>query len=350
MPVPDQAKLPHVDYKFLFMLDMLNQNIFADNLLCKALEYISDGIEEGGNVLVHCEAGMSRSVTVVIAFLMRHFQWNVEKAYTHLRNIRPSIAPNDSFMRQLAIFYNLEYDSDIGTVSHNADYQRFCILYGIPFKTDRDEVYLSRRRSDLKPAKNVAFDEFRCRKCRQMLFTDEGVLRHETLFPTTDRYIIGKIHRGQLRDKLCPFGYLLCPMDWMNMNSQQGKIYCPKCHEKLGSYDWAGRECLGNSGLRCGATVKPWIHLQVEKLDRIPRPSTKSVLNINVRNSRGPSKNESEGQPNIPESKQEAASSPSDHEEKSECAAYMPSSMSDGSTRVEQDEKSVLVPRVVISS
>lgn len=56
-----------------------------------------------GHVLVHCAAGLSRSATVVISWLMRRYQWNVQLAMAFVRSCRPIIHPNSSFMDYLRL-------------------------------------------------------------------------------------------------------------------------------------------------------------------------------------------------------------------------------------------------------
>ena len=44
--------------------------------------------ETGGRVLVHCVAGVSRSVSVVLAYLVT-FYCDLTQAWSHVRTIRP---------------------------------------------------------------------------------------------------------------------------------------------------------------------------------------------------------------------------------------------------------------------
>lgn len=60
--------------------------------------------KQGGKVLVHCRAGISRSATVCIAYIMWYKHWTMEKAYDYLKSKRSLIAPNLNFMRQLLEF------------------------------------------------------------------------------------------------------------------------------------------------------------------------------------------------------------------------------------------------------
>ena len=60
--------------------------------------------EKECSVLVHCLAGISRSVTVTVAYLMYFKSLSLNDAFEHLRQIRPNISPNFSFMGQLLDF------------------------------------------------------------------------------------------------------------------------------------------------------------------------------------------------------------------------------------------------------
>jgi protein-tyrosine phosphatase len=51
--------------------------------------------------VVHCQMGISRSATVIIAYLMKRFKWSYGMARDYLRECRPSIYPNSGFVRQL---------------------------------------------------------------------------------------------------------------------------------------------------------------------------------------------------------------------------------------------------------
>jgi len=55
-------------------------------------------------VLVHCEAGISRSATMCIAYLMHKNGLTMDEAYDYVKLRRAVIAPNLNFMRQLSEF------------------------------------------------------------------------------------------------------------------------------------------------------------------------------------------------------------------------------------------------------
>jgi len=52
-------------------------------------------------VFVHCQSGMSRSATVVLAYLMRHRKMGFGDAYAFLKARRSIVAPNEGFMNML---------------------------------------------------------------------------------------------------------------------------------------------------------------------------------------------------------------------------------------------------------
>ena len=58
----------------------------------------------GSCVLIHCMAGISRSVTLVIAYLMQYYGLPMQQAYQFVKDKRPAISPNLNFMGQLVEF------------------------------------------------------------------------------------------------------------------------------------------------------------------------------------------------------------------------------------------------------
>ena len=64
-------------------------------------------MEGSDKVFVHCAAGMSRSATVVIAYLMWKKKMSLNDAINFVKKKRPVISPNLSFMKQLETFQEL---------------------------------------------------------------------------------------------------------------------------------------------------------------------------------------------------------------------------------------------------
>eukprot|EP01039_Chlorochromonas_danica_P002911 gene2911-3178_t len=88
-----------IRYHLLPIEDSLEQNLFL--YLPSAMAFIDQVVDEGGRVLVHCYAGISRSAAVVIAWLMQRFQWNYDKAFLHVLSCRRKICPNNHFAKTL---------------------------------------------------------------------------------------------------------------------------------------------------------------------------------------------------------------------------------------------------------
>ena len=67
-----------------------------------------------GSVLVHCQMGISRSATIVIAYLMKVHQMSLTDAYFECKRKRPMIRPNDGFWNQL-----LQYEQHLQEIKHH---------------------------------------------------------------------------------------------------------------------------------------------------------------------------------------------------------------------------------------
>lgn len=66
----------------------------------EAASFIEGALQSRGKVLVHCVMGMSRSATIVIAYLMLRKGLNAEAAVRSIRMHR-DVRPNDGFLQQL---------------------------------------------------------------------------------------------------------------------------------------------------------------------------------------------------------------------------------------------------------
>ncbi|KIM38743.1 hypothetical protein M413DRAFT_51531, partial [Hebeloma cylindrosporum] len=78
--------------------------------LPKTCRFIEDALERGGRVLVHCVMGVSRSATVVAAFLMKTRGTTAPEAIRHIKHRRPQIHPNYGFIKQLDAFAKCDYE------------------------------------------------------------------------------------------------------------------------------------------------------------------------------------------------------------------------------------------------
>ncbi|XP_046718976.1 protein phosphatase Slingshot homolog 2 isoform X1 [Silurus meridionalis] len=64
-------------------------------------KFISKAKKAGVKCLVHCKMGVSRSASTVIAYAMKEYGWDLDRAYEHVKERRSVTKPNPSFMKQL---------------------------------------------------------------------------------------------------------------------------------------------------------------------------------------------------------------------------------------------------------
>uniref|UniRef100_A0A0N5CFB6 Dual specificity protein phosphatase 14 n=1 Tax=Strongyloides papillosus TaxID=174720 RepID=A0A0N5CFB6_STREA len=103
--VPNLKSLGDIARSKLWIKDLSSENIFSH------LEPLADQIHlilaDGGKVLVHCVAGVSRSATICLAYLTKYYCKNLREAYHLMCSKRPMVRPNLGFWRQLITFEQL---------------------------------------------------------------------------------------------------------------------------------------------------------------------------------------------------------------------------------------------------
>lgn len=92
------------EYLFIDILDSMETDLIK--CLEKATDFIQKHIALGG-ILVRCSAGVSRSPSIVIAYLIRFKKMSFDEAYGFVIKKRPLIDPNGNFINQLIIYEQL---------------------------------------------------------------------------------------------------------------------------------------------------------------------------------------------------------------------------------------------------
>ncbi|KAM3833512.1 dual specificity protein phosphatase 16 isoform 2-T3 [Vipera latastei] len=72
--------------------------------LDKSVDFIEKAKASNGCVLVHCLAGISRSATIAIAYIMKRMDMSLDEAYRFVKEKRPTVSPNFNFLGQLLDF------------------------------------------------------------------------------------------------------------------------------------------------------------------------------------------------------------------------------------------------------
>ncbi|EJD55453.1 dual specificity protein phosphatase 12 [Auricularia subglabra TFB-10046 SS5] len=280
----EQREIPALDSpKF----DLLSH--FPDGI-----RFIRRALEADGKVLVHCQAGISRSATIVAAYLMYTQRLTPGAALAIIRARRSCIHPNVGFLQQLEIFYKAGYSVPAG-------YEAIPLHY-----TKKAGVRKAGKNARTQMDMNVQLPQapignrIRCRMCRRELATRDHMFPHgaqptpspppapdssleadeesatgsaiatssepaQSHLPTTDAPPAPPV---PLIHPTCS-GYFLEPLDWMRSfldeGLVEGKIVCPnaKCSAKLGNYAWAGVKCA------CGEWVTPGFCIHRSKVDEM---------------------------------------------------------------------------------
>jgi protein-tyrosine phosphatase len=66
-----------------------------------AVDYVVDSLESGDTVLVHCQAGVSRSAAVATVALVTVSDESLRAAFSRVRAVRPSVNPHPELQRSM---------------------------------------------------------------------------------------------------------------------------------------------------------------------------------------------------------------------------------------------------------
>ncbi|KAG7466844.1 hypothetical protein MATL_G00146590 [Megalops atlanticus] len=89
-------------YKYLEILDLPETAITSYFQEC--FEFIDQAKAADGVVLVHCNAGVSRSASIVVGYLMSREGLAFDEAFDSVKKERPAVCPNPGFLVQLKNF------------------------------------------------------------------------------------------------------------------------------------------------------------------------------------------------------------------------------------------------------
>jgi protein-tyrosine phosphatase len=93
-------KSPHCEEYLHLQMDDVQHETLAPHF-APAHAFIDAQLSKGKRVLVHCYAGVSRSTSIVIGYLMYRFGMTFTEAYDHVKSNRREINPNIGFVYQL---------------------------------------------------------------------------------------------------------------------------------------------------------------------------------------------------------------------------------------------------------
>lgn len=94
--------VPGVRYRRFEAVDEPSQDL--RQYFHPAADCIHEEICAGGKVVVHCLAGVSRSCSIVLAYLVKHRGMTLHDAFKFVRKRRSVVRPNYGFFEQLIAF------------------------------------------------------------------------------------------------------------------------------------------------------------------------------------------------------------------------------------------------------
>ncbi|KAG7389515.1 hypothetical protein PHYPSEUDO_010160 [Phytophthora pseudosyringae] len=206
------------------ILDMEDELLLPHFKEC--IDFLKKHLVQGSAVLVHCVYGQSRSASICVAYLMAAQGKTLLEAYDEVQKARPCISINPGFLRQLELFERMENDPEVmGSTPAHAEL-RTMVARRQRMKTGVADIVATPQHT--RPGNSVC-----CRKCNYVLCTTRNQL----------------VHSGQdaaASGGLCA-GIFIEPMQWMTkdlavVRNNDGKLLCPSCRAKLGSWNWIGMQ------------------------------------------------------------------------------------------------------------
>jgi protein-tyrosine phosphatase len=97
-PYPD-------DFNYLVINALDTQNTDLFDTFDVSGDFIDDAIMDDSKILIHCQAGRSRSATILAAYIIKTFGIEVGLVISLIKNKRSIIEPNKYFVSQLENYY-----------------------------------------------------------------------------------------------------------------------------------------------------------------------------------------------------------------------------------------------------
>ncbi|XP_043681426.1 dual specificity protein phosphatase MPK-4-like isoform X2 [Vespula pensylvanica] len=248
LPRKIQERLPNLTVKYIQITDMPREDL---------LTHLEDSYE-------FIDQALKSNDALEIVKQKRHF-----------------VGPNPGFIAQLKLYEEMDFGIDNTNVQFK--------MYRLQIAADkvRKVKILPQNCIDLikpDPALTTVRPEptvYRCRKCRRIVASASNILPHTMHQRHIWRHVSSKRTPKQIKEgeegaervnvkkenemtELCTKIYFVEPLAWMPdiMHNVEGKLNCPKCNTKLGSFSWiAGSQCP------CGSKIAPAFYLVPSKVD-----------------------------------------------------------------------------------
>ncbi|ODV88293.1 hypothetical protein CANARDRAFT_188601, partial [[Candida] arabinofermentans NRRL YB-2248] len=256
-----------------------------DALFGKSIEAGSaKGLKHQGGVLIHCNAGISRSVSYLVAYLMKYYDLPLQKSIYAVKRQKKNIEPNESFINQLEFYHRVGCIDNVDTLMDEFPEYRQLSVNLLTAQSDirtileNDKFFNTDDTNEDQDADGEAAEidsELRCKRCRHTLCKSNKYIAHippmeDDSVGVKQGYFIKTAYKSRRiidiqKGSTCTHHFIE-PIVWMKdelmKGELEGKFNCPKCEAKVGGYSWRGSRCS------CGKWMIPAIHLQKAKVDQ----------------------------------------------------------------------------------
>ncbi|CDW81690.1 dual specificity protein phosphatase 12 [Stylonychia lemnae] len=250
------------DFKYMVLK---LQDRFHENLLLhfdSALDFIKEALQNNGTILS------------LSAYLIREHGHDFQSAYDFVLSKRPCVQPNPGFMNQLKY-----YEKDLKELREKSLSQQEEVKQQVPdsildllskpqaplqIPTDQlpQHIKTTQIQEELKQESEPESKQYSCKKCRKVLFTQDNVEEH---ISKVKNHNVRRGERIAAVDECSSI--FIQQLEWIALDeeSQTGKISCPKCNDKLGSYSVYGSQCS------CGKWNAPAYQIHKSKVDELTK-------------------------------------------------------------------------------
>ncbi|KAI5963609.1 YVH1 [Candida pseudojiufengensis] len=156
----------------------------TDEVTTNMIPYFNECFEfielaKGGKILIHCSQGVSRSVTVIAAYLMKKHHLKLQEALYAVRRKFPEAEPNPSFLKQLKLYEDMNYVENKQNPAYKAYITELSLKLD-PSGQNLREITINDGlvNSEVANSKPKLY-ELRCKRCRKALAYNNNIEEHE---------------------------------------------------------------------------------------------------------------------------------------------------------------------------
>lgn len=182
-PIPDECRKDGIEYLSVIADD--DESVDLLTHFPQTNQWISQCVESKRPILVHCMAGMSRSPTIVCAYVMQKYKKSTKEAIEWVRKKRSIIDPNEGFETQLELYHQMGYTLD----AKNRNFRNFLFM---SYLGTHNQSHSVRKYLELMTiARDLTGDvplgrQYSCVKCSTPAFHEINIIRNDRLFVEHD--------------------------------------------------------------------------------------------------------------------------------------------------------------------